>query len=82
MSQNISIEFPDYLANAMRMNKVDFDQTVKVSSLVKLFELGKVSSGVAAKVLNISRIDFLELLGKNYVSFLDDNEINDDFENA
>ena len=82
MSQNISIEFPDYLANAMRMNKVDFDQTVKVSSLVKLFELGKVSSGVAAKVLNISRIDFLELLGKNHVSFLDDNEINDDFENA
>jgi hypothetical protein len=82
MSQIISIEFPDYLANAMRMNKVDFDQTVKVSSLVKMFELGKVSSGVAAKVLNISRIDFFELLGKNHVSFFDDNEINDDFENA
>lgn len=82
MSQTISIDFPEYLANALRMNKVDFNHTVKESSLVKLFELGKVSSGVAAKVLNISRIEFLELLGKNHVSYLDDNEIIEDFENA
>ena len=32
----------------MRMNKNDFENKIKVSSLVKLFELGKVSAGTAA----------------------------------
>lgn len=62
MAQGITIEYPDYLANSMRMNADDFEKEIKTSSLVKLFELGKVSSGTAAKVLQISRIDFLELL--------------------
>jgi hypothetical protein len=63
MSNIISVEYPDYLANSMRMNKGDFGKEMKISSLVKMFELGKVSSRVAAKVLHISRIEFLELLG-------------------
>ncbi len=51
MSQIISIEFPDYLANSMRMNKSEFGKEIKISGLVKLFELGKISSGTASKVL-------------------------------
>lgn len=51
MSQNISIEYPDYLANAMRMNKSEFGREIKISSLVKLIELGKISSGTASTVL-------------------------------
>jgi len=53
--------------------------------LVKLFELGKVSSGVAAKVLGLSRLDFLELLAKYDVSVLggyDTDELDEDIENA
>ena len=64
MSQIISIEFPEYLANSMRMNKSEFGKEIKISGLVKLFELGKISSGTAAKVLQLSRIEFLELLAK------------------
>lgn len=44
MTQIISIENLDFLANSMRMNEVDFENEIKASSLVKLFEFGKVSS--------------------------------------
>jgi predicted HTH domain antitoxin len=66
----------------MRLNKEDFGKEVKLSSLVKLFELRKVSSGIASKVLNMSRIEFLELLSKYNVSFLHSDEFAEDIENA
>lgn len=40
------------------------EDEVKVASLAKLYELGKISSGKAAKLLGISRVEFLDLLGK------------------
>ena len=82
MAQTISIKYPNFLANSMRMSEVDFETEIKVSGLVKLFELGKVSSGTAAKALKISRLEFLELLGKYKVNFLNFDEIDSDFENA
>jgi predicted HTH domain antitoxin len=82
MSQTISIEYPEFLANAMRMNKSEFGREIKISALVKLFELGKISSGTAAKVLNISRIEFLDLLSKYNVSFLNVDDLNEDLLNA
>jgi predicted HTH domain antitoxin len=49
---------------------------------VKLFELGKVSTGIAAKALSISRIEFLDLLGKYKVNFLNFDDLDSDLENA
>jgi predicted HTH domain antitoxin len=82
MAQAISIEYPNYLANSMRMNENDFGKEIKISALVKLFELGKVSSGIAAKVLHISRIEFLDLLAKYNVGFLNVEDVNEDLNNA
>lgn len=82
MAQTISIEYPDYLANSMRLNKSDFGKEIKTSVLVKLFELGKVSSGTTAKVLHISRLEFFELLAKYNVSFLNTEDLNEDLKNA
>lgn len=82
MAHIISIDYPDYLANSMRMSKSDFGREIKISALVKLFELGKVSSGIAAKVLNISRIEFLDLLAKYNVSFLNAENLGEDLENT
>ncbi|WP_158860240.1 UPF0175 family protein [Lunatibacter salilacus] len=55
---------------------------MKESSLVKLFEIGKVSSGTAAKVLEMTRIEFLELLNKYKVSFLNVENLEEDLNNA
>ena len=82
MAKIITIDYPEYLANAMRMNKDDFGKQMKESALVKLFEIGKVSSGTAAKVLNITRIEFLELLNKYKVSFLNFDDLEEDLSNA
>ena len=82
MAQIISIEYPDYLANAMRMNKSEFETEIKISGLVKLFELGKISSSTAAKVLQLSRIEFLELLAKYNVGFLNVEDLSQDLQNA
>ena len=85
MDGNISIEYPEFLANSLRMKGRDFENEMKITSLVKLYELGKLSSGTAAKVLGISRIDFLDLLAKYKVSSIgacDINKINEDISNA
>jgi predicted HTH domain antitoxin len=82
MAEIISVNYPRYLANSMRMSKDDFGKEMKVSALVKLFELGKVSSGTAAKVLHISRIEFLELLTQYDVSFLNVDDLKEDLDNA
>lgn len=82
MAKTITIDYPEYLANSMRMNKDDFGKQIKESALVKLFEIGKVSSGTAAKVLEITRIEFLELLNRYKVNFLDVDDLEEDFSNA
>ena len=82
MSQIISIDYPGFLANSMRMNKSDFKEEIKISALVKLFELGKISSGTASKVLEISRIEFLEILSSYSIGFLNDENLIEDLENA
>lgn len=81
----INIEYPESLANSLRLRGKDFENEMKTSSLVKLFELGKVSSGIAAKVLGLTRLDFLELLSKYKVSSIgqyDADELRDDIANA
>lgn len=82
MTKIISVEYPEYLANSLRMSESDFETEMKVSALVKLFELGKVSSGTAAKVLGISRSDFLDLLGKYKVTFFNSDDLKEDLKNA
>jgi len=85
MKGMINIEYPESLANSLRLSGKDFESEIKTSSLVKLYELGRVSSGVAARVLGLSRLDFHELLAKYNVSVLggyDTDDLNEDIANA
>jgi predicted HTH domain antitoxin len=80
MNGQIAISYPEALADSLKMQSAEFAQEIKVLSLVKLYELGKVSSGMAAKVLGISRIAFLDILGTHHVSiFPDADELEADF---
>jgi predicted HTH domain antitoxin len=82
MEQVITIEYPAYLANSMRMSTDNFEKEIKTSALVKLFEMGKISSGTAAKVLQINRIEFLDLLVKYNIGFLAAIDLWEDMKNA
>ncbi len=81
MEHLISINYPESLAVSLKMSVNEFQNEMKIVSLVKLYELGKISSGFASKLLKISRVDFLELLGKYNVSYFE-NDLESDFENA
>lgn len=77
MKGMINIEYPESLAHSLRLSVKDFENEVKTSSMIKLFELGKVSSGTAAKVLGLTRLDFMELLAKYNVSVLGQYDLDD-----
>jgi predicted HTH domain antitoxin len=83
MENQITISYPETLAFSLKMQNREFEREIKTLSLVKLYELGKVSSGIAAKILGISRIDFLDILTSYGVSaFADMEELESDFANA
>ncbi len=58
MKGTIKVEYPESLADILKLSENDFELEMKTSSLIKLYELGRVSSGVAASVLGLSRLDF------------------------
>jgi len=69
----------------MRMSNEDFKREIKISALVKLFEIGKISSGTAAKALGLTRTEFLDKLSNYKVSifsYTNTNELLDDVANA
>ena len=67
--RTVSLEIPSFLGLSLKMDDTDLVIEVKKMAILKMYELGKISSGVGAKVLNISRYDFLELLGKYKISY-------------
>jgi predicted HTH domain antitoxin len=85
MARLITINYPESLASSLKMGNREFKHEIKTISLVKLYELGKISSGVAAKLLGINRVAFLELLQKYNVSYFHkglEEELEQDVKNA
>lgn len=85
MEHLISINYPESLALSLKMGDQEFKREMKIISLIKLYELGKISSGLAAKLLDMKRVDFLDLLEKYNVSYFFkglENELESDFSNA
>jgi len=85
LEKTIKIEYPESLANSLKLNGEEFAYEMKLSSLVKLYELGKITSGVASNILKISRLDFLELLSDYKVSVFDkyeNGDLEEDISNA
>jgi predicted HTH domain antitoxin len=83
METQIAINYPLTLAASLKMRELEFEREIKTLSLVKLYELGKVSSGIAAQVLGISRITFLDMLAAYQVScFPDADELEADAAHA
>jgi len=85
MEQYINIKYPESLAFSLKMGDEEFAREMKKISLIKLYELGKISSGYAAKLLNMRRIDFLEILQNYHVSYFFEgieDELENDLSNA
>ncbi len=68
MSKILTVEYPDMLPDSLHMSQDEFEHEARLSMAVKLFEMGKLSSGQAAKLAGIPRVHFLYELGRFGVS--------------
>lgn len=83
MSSTIDIPFPINLANQLNLNPQDFKIEIQRLSIIKLYEIGEISSANAAKILGIKKIEFLDLINKYNVSYIDHNiDLLSDLNNA
>ncbi|MCR4292511.1 MAG: UPF0175 family protein [Candidatus Kuenenia sp.] len=78
MENTIQIECPQELLLGLHVNVETFADMVKLEAAVNLFKQGRISSGMAAKWLDISRISFLIKAMEGGASLLDDSL--DDFQ--
>jgi predicted DNA-binding protein (UPF0251 family) len=65
----LSIELPDELASK---DKTQLEALAREALIVRLYDLGELSSGEGAALLNISRREFLDLVGHYSVSIFDE----------
>lgn len=63
MTHTLKIEM-DELIEAMETTPAQFDREFKFLALAKLYELGKISSGRAARICGMGRVEFLLSLAR------------------
>ncbi|WP_353772015.1 UPF0175 family protein [Okeania sp. SIO2G5] len=64
----MQLNIPEEVLISLKETPETISQELSMLAAVKLFELGKLSSGRAAQLANISRVEFLNLLGRYQVS--------------
>jgi predicted HTH domain antitoxin len=85
MKNIITVPYPKELAFTLKMQEKEFINEMRKLTVIKLYEIGKISSSLASKILNLNRVDFLELINKYQVSFFShksENELLNDLQNA
>ena len=53
------IEIPNHFPDAMHCAKEDFEREAKLAMAVKLFEMKRLSSGMAATLAGMDRVAFM-----------------------
>lgn len=73
----LTIELPESLLTLSHLSREEFVHDAKFLLVAKMFELGRLSSGKAAEICGMSRVDFLLALGRIGISpiQLDEDEL-------
>lgn len=64
----VSIKIPESAFPVLGKNQDDLGRELLTAAVVKWFELGVISQGKAAEILELSRTDFLNILSEYRVS--------------
>jgi len=62
--KTVTIPYPEGLPQTLKLSDSEFSAEVRFLAAAKLYELGKMSSGKAAKLAGMDRVSFLRKLGK------------------
>jgi predicted HTH domain antitoxin len=60
----VTIELPESVLLGTGQSREEFVKEAKFLLMAKLFEMGRVSSGKAAEICGMPRVDFLFAVGK------------------
>ncbi len=66
--EEIKMKYPSGFELSVHMTKEEMERHIRLMAALKMFELGKVSSGKAAQLAEMSRVEFLETCGRYKVS--------------
>ncbi|MGD2088384.1 MAG: UPF0175 family protein [Candidatus Aminicenantes bacterium] len=80
----LTVDFPDSLPDLLQETKKEFEFEVKMALVAKLFQMKRISSGIAASIIGVPRTVFLLNLHKYGVPIidLDKDELISDVKNA
>ncbi len=78
------IDYPRLLPDVLQQTRREFEQEAKMAMAVKLFEMKRLPSGIAAKLAGMDRVTFLLSLHEYGVAMIDleEDELLTDLENA
>lgn len=66
--EELKIKYPSGFEHAVHMTKDEIEHHIRLMAALKMFELGKISSGKAAELAGMSRVEFFEACGRYRVS--------------
>ena len=84
MAAELRIEYPETLPDVLQQPRVQFEREARMAMAVKLFEMKRISSGVAAHLAGVDRVTFLMRLRDYGVAMIDlePGELESDLRNA
>ena len=82
--EKLILEIPEEILISLKESSQEFSRDLLMLAAVKLYELGKLSSGRAAQLAGISRVSFLQSLSRYNDPIFDliDEELERDMANA
>ena len=84
MLNQIKIDYPKTLPDVLQQTATEFEAEARMAMAVKLFEMKRISSGIAAQLAGVDRVSFLLGLHRFGVPMIDleKEELLSDIENA
>jgi predicted HTH domain antitoxin len=84
MKSSLTIEYPESLPDALSVTREAFEAEARLALAVKLFEMKRIPSGVAARLAGMDRVAFLLALHRFGVPMIDLNpdELESDLSHA
>ena len=70
MDAEFSIKYPESLPDVLQETPEEFEREAKMAMVAKLYERGRISSGIAAKIVGLDRVTFLLQLHSYGVSMI------------
>lgn len=82
--EKIVLEVPDEVLISLKETPSEFSRDLLMLAAVKLYQMGRLSSGRAAQLAGIPKVSFLQSLSRYDVPIfnLTPEELKQDFENA